>query len=167
MRISLLPRAIFPALTQISPDYLRRQGIRLLMLDFDNPIVPYTTDTPSPEMERWLRNLAQSEIQVCVVSNSKKGRVQAFCSRYGLACITHARKPFPKGIDQCLKRYGLPPSQCALAGDQIYTDVLGANCAGVYAILVSAIDNHTIWLRLRHVLELPVIFFAKGRNIQS
>ena len=109
MRISLLPRAIFPALTQISPDYLRRQGIRLLMLDFDNTIVPYTTDTPSPEMERWLRNLAQSEIQVCVVSNSKKGRVQAFCSRYGLACITHARKPFPKGIDQCLKRYGLPP----------------------------------------------------------
>ena len=57
--------------------------------------------------------------------------------------------------------------ECALAGDQIYTDVLGANCAGVYAILVSAIDNHTIWLRLRHVLELPVIFFAKGRNIQS
>ena len=48
-----------------------------------------------------------------------------------------------------------------------YTDVLGANCAGVYAILVSAIDNHTIWLRLRHVLELPVIFFAIGRNIQS
>ena len=47
MRISLLPRAIFPALTQISPDYLRRQGIRLLMLDFDNTIVPYTTDTPS------------------------------------------------------------------------------------------------------------------------
>ena len=36
MRISLLPRAIFPALTQISPDYLRRQGIRLLMLDFDH-----------------------------------------------------------------------------------------------------------------------------------
>ena len=59
MRISLLPRAIFPALTPNFPDYLRRQGIRLLMLDFDNTIVPYTTDTPSPEMERWLRNLAQ------------------------------------------------------------------------------------------------------------
>ncbi|MFR8332578.1 MAG: hypothetical protein ACLU9S_09630 [Oscillospiraceae bacterium] len=53
MRISLLPKAIFPALTQISPEYLHRQGIRLLMLDFDNTIVPYTTDTPSPEMEQW------------------------------------------------------------------------------------------------------------------
>lgn len=58
MRISLLPKAIFPALTQISPEYLHRQGIRLLMLDFDNTIVPYTTDTPSPEMEQWLHDLA-------------------------------------------------------------------------------------------------------------
>ena len=98
MRISLLPRAIFPALTQISPDYLHRQGIRLLMLDFDNTIVPYTTDTPSPEMEQWLHDLAQSGIEICVVSNSKKDRVKTFCRRYGLACISHARKPFRKGI---------------------------------------------------------------------
>jgi len=133
MRISLLPKAIFPALTQISPEYLHRQGIRLLMLDFDNTIVPYTTDTPSPEMEQWLHDLAQSGIQICVVSNSKKDRVKTFCSRYGLACISHARKPFQKGIGQCLRQYGIPPSQCALVGDQIYTDVLGANCAGVYA----------------------------------
>lgn len=166
MRISLLPKAIFPTLTQISPDYLHRQGIRLLMLDFDNTIVPYTTDTPSPEMEQWLHDLAQSGIEICVVSNSKKDRVKTFCRRYGLACISHACKPFRKGIGQCLRQYGFPPSQCALVGDQIYTDVLGANCAGVYAILVSAIHNHTIWLRLRHVLELPVIFCAKGRNVQ-
>lgn len=52
MRISLLPKAIFPALTEISPDYLRGKGIRLLMLDFDNTIVPYTTDVPTPEMEQ-------------------------------------------------------------------------------------------------------------------
>lgn len=167
MPFSFLPRMIFPHLTDVTAEALRARGISFLMLDFDNTIVPYTTDTPSPEMERWLQNLTQSEIQVCVVSNSKKSRVPAFCSRYGLACITHARKPFGKGIDRCLKQYGLLPSQCALVGDQIYTDVLGANCAGVFAILVSAIDNHTIWLRLRHVLELPVIFFAKGRKIQS
>ena len=54
MRISLLPRAIFPALTQISPDYLRRQGIRLLMLDFDNTLLPYTVNTPTSEVLRWL-----------------------------------------------------------------------------------------------------------------
>ena len=94
MRISLLPKAIFPALTEISPDYLRGKGIRLLMLDFDNTIVPYTTDVPTPEMERWLRDLNRSDIQVCVVSNSKKRRVMDFCEKYDLRCVTHARKPF-------------------------------------------------------------------------
>ena len=89
-----------------------------------------------------------------------------FCEKYNLRCVTHARKPFSSGIRRCLSQYAVAPSQCALVGDQIYTDVLGANCAGVYAILIPAIHNHTVWLRLRHVLELPVIFFAKGRNVQ-
>jgi HAD superfamily phosphatase (TIGR01668 family) len=163
MRISLLPRAIFPALTQISPDYLRRQGIRLLMLDFDNTIVPYTTSEPTPEMAAWLGAMQASGIGLCVVSNSRKPRVVTFCEKYGLDCITHAKKPFSRGIRACLARFSLEPARCALVGDQIYTDVLGANCAGLTSILVSAIDNHTIWLKLRHVAELPFIAWGKRR----
>ena len=53
----------------------------------------------------------------------------------------------------------------ALVGDQIYTDTLGANCAGVTSILVSAINNHNFWLKARHVLELPFILPAKKRRI--
>ena len=161
MRISLLPRAIFPALTQISPDYLRRQGIRLLMLDFDNTIVPYTTSEPTPEMAAWLGAMQASGIGLCVVSNSRKPRVVTFCEKYGLDCITHAKKPFSRGIRACLTRFSLEPARCALVGDQIYTDVLGANCAGVQSILISAIHNHTIWLKLRHVAELPFIAIGK------
>lgn len=163
MRISLLPRAIFPALTQISPDYLRRQGIRLLMLDFDNTIVPYTTSEPTPEMAAWLGAMQASGIGLCVVSNSRKPRVVTFCEKYGLDCITHAKKPFSRGIRACLARFSLEPARCALVGDQIYTDVLGANCAGVQSILISAIHNHTIWLKLRHVAELPFIAIGKWR----
>ena len=84
-------------------------------------------------MERWLRDLNRSDIQVCVVSNSKKRRVMDFCEKYDLRCVTHARKPFSCGIRRCLSQSAVAPSQCALVGDQIYTDVLGANCAGVYA----------------------------------
>ena len=163
MRISVLPRAIFPALTQISPDYLRRQGIRLLMLDFDNTIVPYTTSEPTPEMAAWLGAMQASGIGLCVVSNSRKPRVVTFCEKYGLDCITHAKKPFSRGIRACLARFSLEPARCALVGDQIYTDVLGANCAGVQSILISAIHNHTIWLKLRHVAELPFIAIGKWR----
>ena len=64
----------------------------------------------------------------------------------------------------CMAHYGVAPEHAALAGDQIYTDVLGANRAGALPILVQAISNHTIWLKLRHVAEQPFILAAKGRK---
>lgn len=168
MPFSLLPKRMTKALTDVTPELLRSRNIRLLMLDFDNTIVPYTTDVPTQAMEHWLKNMnAQEDIQVCIVSNSHNDRVPAFCEKYGLDCITHAKKPFSRGIRQCLEKYGIPAGQAALVGDQIYTDTLGANCMGVTSILVKAIDNHTFWLKARHVLELPFIFLARNRRLSQ
>ena len=165
MRFSLLPTMLTDRVTQLRPVFLQQQNIRLLMLDFDNTIVPYTTSVPTEEMDTWLRQMLRSDIRICVVSNSRKDRVKVFCSGYGIDCITHAKKPFSKGIRQCLRRYDIAPECCALAGDQIFTDTLGANCAGVRSILVKAIHNHNFWLKLRHVAELPFIFAARKRRI--
>ena len=167
MAVSFLPKIVTRSITDLTPDFLQSQGIRLLMLDFDNTIVPYTTDVPTEQMSRWLQGMAQSGIQVCIVSNSKRGRVPKFCQTYGLDCITHAKKPGGRGIRQCLEKYSIPATQAALAGDQIYTDTLGANCAGVRSILVEAIDNHNIWLKLRHVAEMPFILAAGGRQLKK
>ena len=166
MSFSLLPRIILNVTPDITPELLKRYGIRLLMMDFDNTIVPYTTSIPTEEMTGWLEMMKGSDIQICVVSNSKNDRVKVFCEKYGIPCITHAKKPFPKGIRECLQKYGLPASQCALVGDQIFTDTLGANGCGVTSILVNAIHNHNFWLKARHVLELPFIFVARKRRIK-
>ena len=139
MSFSLLPKHIAEDVTQLTPQLLRSLGIRLLMLD--------------------------SDIAICVVSNSRKDRVKIFCDRYGIPCITHARKPFTKGINECLAKYQIPASEAALVGDQIFTDTFGANNAGVMPILVKAIHNHNIWLKLRHVAELPFIFAARKRRM--
>ena len=163
MSFCLIPDVILKRLTELTPELLSARGISFLMMDFDNTIVPYTTDVPTEPMRAWLEQMKSSNIRLCVVSNSKRPRVVTFCRTYGLDCITHARKPFQKGISECLTRFHLSPSRAALVGDQIYTDVLGANCAGLTSILVSAIDNHTIWLKLRHVAELPFIAWGKRR----
>jgi len=165
MPFPLLPKLIAEELTDLTTEVLKAHHIRLLMLDFDNTIVPYTTDIPTEKMDRWLREMNRSEIRLCVVSNSRKDRVKVFCGKYGIDCITHAKKPFTKGIRQCLAKYGIPASEAALVGDQIYTDTFGANNAGVSPILVRAIDNHNIWLKLRHVAELPFIFAARKRRM--
>ena len=154
------------SLTDIHPELFVQRGIRLLMLDFDNTIVPYTTNIPTDRMESWLRMMTASHIPICVVSNSKNDRVKKFCDQYGLGCITHAKKPFSDGIRRCMVEYELSPEECALVGDQIFTDVLGANCAGVHSILVKAIHNHNFWLKLRHVAEMPFICMAKNRRIK-
>ena len=165
MPFSPLPKLICTALTDVSADLLRKHHIRLLMLDFDNTIVPYTTSTPTALMENWLVEMCASDIQLCVVSNSKRDRVKIFCDRYGIPCITKARKPFSKGINECLAKFGIQPGEAALVGDQIFTDTLGANCAGVTSILVKAIDNHNFWLKARHVLEKPFIYLARKRRV--
>ena len=165
MRLSLLPGFITDKLTDLTPEFLKEQGIELLMLDFDNTIVPYTTSQATPEMDAWLKKMLASDISVCVVSNSRKDRVKIFCGNYGMDCITHAKKPFPKGIRQCLRKYGTDPSRAALVGDQIFTDTLGANGCGVRPILVKAIHNHNFWLKARHMLELPFIAMAGKRKI--
>lgn len=165
MPFPLLPTWRTEAVTDIPADFFRGQGIRLVMLDFDNTLVPYTTDIPTLEVKNWLEELKKSGLNLCIVSNSHNSRVPEFCKAYGIDCITHARKPFTKGIRQCIARYGVLPRQAVLVGDQIYTDTLGGNCAGVCTLLVRSIDNHNFWLKLRHVAEKPFIYAARKRRI--
>ena len=165
MSFSLLPGLITDELTDLSPELLKNHGIRLLMMDFDNTIVPYTTNIPTEKMENWLTMMGASDIPICVVSNSRNDRVKIFCGKYGIPVIIRAKKPGTRGIREALAKFGVDPKDAALVGDQIFTDTLGANSAGVKSILVKAIDNHNIWLKLRHVAELPFIFAAGKRRI--
>ena len=165
MPFSLLPTLRADALTDIKPDLFWQRNIKLVMLDFDNTIVPYTSDVPTPLMAAWLTWVKKCHVHVCVVSNSKNRRGRKFCKKYHLHCITHAKKPFSNGIRRCLRKFNVKPSEAVLIGDQIFTDTLGANCCGVQSILVRAIDNHNIWLKIRHVAEMPFILLAYNRRI--
>ena len=165
MSFPFFPTLMTESLTNLTPQFLQRIGVRLLMMDFDNTIVPYTTNIPTEKMESWLQMMVQSDIQLCVVSNSKRDRVRVFCGKYGIPVITHAKKPGTRVIEECLAKFGVDRKNAAIVGDQIFTDTLGGNRAGVATILVRAIDNHNIWLKLRHVAELPFIFAAGKRRI--
>lgn len=165
MSFPFVPDIIADSLLQITPELLHSKGIQFLMLDFDNTIVPYTTNDPTEAMEQWLQRMVQSDIGICVVSNSKRDRVVKFCNARNIPCITHSKKPFPRGIRQCREAFGFDMKHAALAGDQIYTDVLGGNCAGACSILVTPIHLHNIWLKLRHIAEKPFIAMGKRNKI--
>lgn len=166
MPLSFLPRVLTRSLTDLTPEYLLGKGIRLLMMDFDNTIVPYTTDVPTEKMAAWLEEMNASPVKIAIVSNSKNERLIRFCKTYSLDYIMRAHKPSAKGLRECMARFGFRPEEAAIVGDQIFTDTLAGNMAGVMPILVDAIDNHTIWLKARHVLELPFLFAARKRRME-
>lgn len=163
MPFSLYPRVMRDSLTELTPDWLRAHGIELVLLDFDNTVVPYTTDVPTPETARWFDAMRGAGIPVCIVSNSRRYRVPAFCAAHGVECVTAAGKPGTRGIREALSRFGCTPEHAVLAGDQIYTDVLGANRAGVMSVLVRPILLHIFPLRVRNWAEQPWIQIAKRR----
>lgn len=164
--LSFLPTYWFPQLTDLQPEFLRERGITLLLLDFDNTMLPYTTDEPTPELLDWLKRMQAAGIRLCIVSNSRRQRVPTFSERYGVPCVLRAVKPRTRGIRTAMRRFSAEKAETALVGDQTYTDVLGANLAGITSLQVRSIHNHTIWLKLRHVLELPCLWMARKRRVE-
>ena len=165
MPFSLLPKFICHEVTDVPPEFLKDRGIRVLLLDFDNTVIPYTTNIPTDAVVAWLADIKNADIQICVVSNSMKDRAKDFCRKYHIACVTHAMKPFSRGYREAMEQFGVTASECAMVGDQVFTDTLGANCCGITSILVKSIHNHTFWLKLRHVAEMPFILLASKRRI--
>ncbi len=163
--LSFLPNHVFHKITDISPEFLQEKSIQLLLMDFDNTMLPYTTNEPTQQLLDWVQCMKDSGIQLCIVSNSHKSRVPDFSKKYGIDCVTHAAKPGIKGIQKAMARYHLEEAQTALVGDQIFTDTLGARRANITALLVKSIHNHTVLLKLRHLLELPFLAMARKRRV--
>lgn len=151
------------SITELTPQWCASGGIRLLLLDFDNTIVPYTTVEPDDAVTAWFSAIREAGIRVMVVSNSRKSRrVPEFCEKRDIPWIIKAGKPSPRGLLRAMAQMDCTPQETAMVGDQTFTDVLAANAAGVTSVLVRPIDMHNPLHKLRYLLEQP--FIRGGRN---
>ena len=140
MSFSLIPRGVYPAVTHISPRALAEKGVRLVLADLDNTLVPYRVTEPSRAVRQWRDALAAEGIALFLLSNSRKpGRPHSFAQKLDIPCIGHAGKPKREGFFRAMERMGVTPDQTVMVGDQIFTDVLGANRSGVTPLLIRPI----------------------------
>lgn len=109
--------------------------------------------------KEWCNNLKQNGIKFYILSNTnKKDKVEKVANELDLPYIMFAKKPFKKGFLQAKKNLELESSQIAVAGDQIMTDVVGANRANMYSILTKPIDRRDIFMtRIKRPLEGCII----------
>ncbi len=132
----LLPDVIFDSLNDVTTWYLKSKGIKGVIMDLDNTLVPPHTKRPTQTALDWLSKCEREGMQVYLVSNNNLVRVREFCEGTTLKYIHRGGKPLPFGITKARKLMGISRSECALIGDQILTDVLGARLAGIYSIMV-------------------------------
>ena len=165
MGFSLLADLEVDSILSLKPEGLRDMGIRLMLLDFDNTIVAYTVNEPSEDFLSWREDLLKAGIDLMVVSNSRKSRrVPDFCEKWKLPYIRHAGKPRPGGIRRAMAERNVSPVETALAGDQIFTEILGANLSGVTSILVHPIHFSNPFQVIRYIIEQPFIRLARKKR---
>ncbi len=152
----------------LSGEALERRGIRLLLADLDNTLVPYGVPLPDQKLKDWRDELAAHGVTLFILSNNRhEHRPRVFSEGLDVPFIGHAGKPKTPSFYAAMERMGVTKEQTAIVGDQVFTDVLGGNRAGVTTILVRPIrlaGNPGRYLR--YAAELPFrLLTRKGETL--
>jgi HAD superfamily phosphatase (TIGR01668 family) len=142
-----------------------RRGIRGVIFDIDNTLVPH--DAPADERAMKLfAKFREMGMKTCLLSNNREPRVAAFAEKVGgTDYIYKARKPAPGNYYKAMERMGTTAQTTLFVGDQLFTDVWGANLAGIYGILVKPIDpKEEIQIILKRYPEKLVLYFYEKRG---
>ncbi|MCR5279743.1 MAG: YqeG family HAD IIIA-type phosphatase [Lachnospiraceae bacterium] len=145
----------------VNYEAMYEKGYRHIIFDIDNTLVPHG----APQDERslkLLRRIKEIGFDVLFLSNNKEPRVKSFADPVGAYYLYKAGKPSKKGYLEAVKRMKGTIVDTFFVGDQLFTDIWGANNAGLYSILVNQIDKkEEIQIVLKRILERPVLFFYK------
>ena len=133
------PTGTLHRVTDITPEMLRALSVRAIVLDVDNTMSTHGSQTPHTGVLEWTREISASGVQLIVVSNNYKKRVAPFAAQFDLPYISFACKPSPFGYLRAKRLAGVRVRDCLVVGDQIFTDVLGANLCGMKSVLLDPI----------------------------
>ena len=129
------PYEYAPGVFAIDYKKLWALGIRGIIFDVDNTLVHHGDDS-NPKIDRFFEKLHKMGFKTLMLSDNEKSRVERFNKNIGTLYICDADKPSPQGYLKALELMGLEKKQTVCIGDQIITDIRGANNAGIPSILV-------------------------------
>lgn len=144
----LYPNIFLNNVKEITYELLQKNGIKGLILDVDNTLIDYYKNMPEG-IEQWCKDLQSKNIKFCIASNSnKKSKVKDVSQKLGIPYIFFAKKPLKGGLNKARQIMELQPNEVAVVGDQIFTDILGANRCKMFSILVEPIKEKDIFITI-------------------
>ena len=166
MPISMTPYRVFDSYRSITPAFFMRHGIRLLLCDLDYTLAPKSQPEPDADLRRWLSDVRAAGVEVMILSNNRSShRVETFCRELGIPYVGHAQKPRTTGFRRAMERAGVTAAETAMLGDKLLTDMLGANLAGVLALMVEPAGGPKgAWNWVLHALQAPFKAVCRRRH---
>ena len=156
--MKLYPDFYLNNILDIKIPFLKENNIKGLILDVDNTLIDFNKKLLDGS-EMWAQILKENNIKLCILSNSnQREKVEKVATKLQVPYFYFAKKPLKSGFKKAKKILGLENKQIAVVGDQIFTDVIGANRSHMISILVKPIGEKDIWItKLKRPLEKAII----------
>lgn len=164
----LYPKEYFNSVKDISIDLLNKYNIKGLILDVDNTLI--NLDRKMPEgISEWAKNIKENGIKICILSNSNKiDKVGAVAKILNVPYIFFGKKPLKSGFLRAKDILKLDNENIAVVGDQIFTDIIGANRCNMFSILVKPIEEKDYLItRLKRPIERLIINKYKKNKMRK
>lgn len=154
----LSPNIIVDSITQINESILKNYDIKAVLLDIDNTLSPNNSLKSFDGVDIWLNNIKNMGINIMIISNNNELRVKDFAKALNIDYyISNAKKPHRFGFNKAISMLNINRENILVIGDQIFTDILGANLVGMKSILVEPRDkNEPFYVKLKRCFELPL-----------
>ncbi|MCR4647355.1 MAG: YqeG family HAD IIIA-type phosphatase [Oscillospiraceae bacterium] len=167
----LRPSIAVRSVCDITPKMLQKMHVKGLLLDIDNTLTTHDNPEPAPGVERWIARMKENGIRLRIVSNNHPPRVEPFAERLGIPCICDGKKPLSDGFSRATADMGLTKDDVCVVGDQLYTDILGANLFGCLSIFTHPIAPESwkkqTFIRVKRIMEKPFLpkrYFGRDTN---
>jgi len=158
------PKEYFPSAYQINYAALAEKGVRGVLFDIDNTLVPHGA-VVTQEAIGLFKELRSLGLKTCLISNNQEPRVRPFAEAVDSLFLCNAHKPSRKGYEHALSIMQEEPEDIVFVGDQIFTDIYGANRAGIYSILTEPIHpKEEIQIVVKRRLERLILFGYRRKN---
>ena len=132
-----LPNIILNSVTEVTYELIDKMNIKGLLVDADKTLAYYGKNEPLEGVAEWLALMKKKGIKMVIISNNYKKRIRPLADNLGIKYfVANAFKPTPLGIIRALRKIKIKRKNVAVIGDQIYTDILGANICGLKSIYV-------------------------------
>ena len=158
---SLYPTESIDSVYEYDFEKMYSDGYRAILFDIDNTLVRHKTDQ-TPQSMALLNRLRDMGYGVLFISNGSEKRVKSFADPIGMKYLYRANKPSASGYRKAMEMLGSTPETTLFMGDQLFTDILGANRAKVHSVLVRPIDKkEDLHIVIKRYIERIILAFYR------